>query len=149
MSFLDTSPEIGGLRAEEEYILASFTRHLIEISSATSGRASATPPTTALNVVRVPAIMLDEDGVVADANAAAEAIFDGDVKIKDRRIFVRDAVARELLKAAIASLRTSPRLNALVTDPIIAQRQDKLPVILRIGPATAERTTVPAGRALL
>jgi DNA-binding CsgD family transcriptional regulator len=90
--------------------------------------------TTALNVVRTPAIILDEDGVVGDANAAAEAIFDDDVKIRDRRIFVRDAVARELLKVAIASLRTSPRLNALVTDPIIVQRQDKLPVILRIWP---------------
>ena len=134
MNFLETSSEIGGLRAEEECILASFTRRLIEISSATSGRASETPLTTALNVVRVPAIMLDEDGVVADANSAAEAIFDDDVKIKDRRIFVRDAVARELLKAAIASLRTSPRLNPLVTDPIIVQRQDKLPVILRIWP---------------
>ena len=134
MNFLDTSSEISGLRAEEERILASFTRRLIEISSATGGRISETPPTTALNVVRVPAIMLDEDGAVADANAAAAAIFDDDVKIKDRRIFVRDAVAREMLKAAIASLRTSPRLNALLTDPIIVQRQDKLPVILRIWP---------------
>src|SRR5215467_9033669 len=95
MNFLDTSSEIGGLRAEEERILASLTRRLIEISSTTSGRASETPPTTALNVVRVPAIMLDENGIVADANAAAEAIFDDDVKIKDRRIFVRDAVTRE------------------------------------------------------
>src|SRR5215471_7228086 len=114
MNYLETSSEIGGLRAEEECILASFTRRLTEISSTTSGRTSETPPTTALNVVRVPAIMLDEDGVVADANAAAEAIFDEDVKIKDRRIFVHDAVARELLKAAIAKLRTTPRLNALV-----------------------------------
>jgi DNA-binding CsgD family transcriptional regulator len=135
MNFLDTNSEIGGLHAEEERILASFTRRLIEISSATSGRAPETPPTAALNVVRAPAIILDENGiVVVDANAAAEAIFDDDVKIKDRRIFVRDAVAREMLKAAIASLRTSPRLNALLTDPIIVQRQDKLPVILRIWP---------------
>jgi DNA-binding CsgD family transcriptional regulator len=134
MNFLETSSEIGGLRAEEEYILASFTGRLTEISSTTSGRTSETPPTTVLNVVRVPAIMVDEDGVVADANSAAEAIFDGDVKIKDRRIFVRDAVARELLKVAIAKLRTTPKLNALVADPIIVQRQDKLPVILRIWP---------------
>ncbi|HMF06605.1 MAG TPA: hypothetical protein VKE72_06300 [Methylocella sp.] len=134
MNFLDTSTEIGGLREEEERILASFTRRLIEISAATSGRAPETPPTTALNVVRVPAIMLDEDGSVAEVNSAAEAIFNEDVKVKERRIFVRDAVARELLKAAIASLRTSPRHNALISDPIIVQRHDKLPVILRIWP---------------
>jgi DNA-binding CsgD family transcriptional regulator len=134
MNFLDTSPEICSLRAEEERILASFTRRLIEISATANGRASGTPPTAALNVVRVPAIMLDEDGVVTETNAAAEAIFDDDVKIKERRIFLRDTMARALLKEAIEGLRIAPRLNPLVADPIIVQRQDKLPVILRIWP---------------
>jgi len=134
MNFLDTSSEVCGLRAEEERILASFTRRLIEISATANGRTSATAPTAALNFVRVPAVMLDEDGVVTEANAAAEAIFCEDVKIKERRIFVRDVVARGLLKEAIDSLRTAPRLNPLLTDPIIVQRHDKLPIILRIWP---------------
>jgi DNA-binding CsgD family transcriptional regulator len=134
MNFLDTSSEICGLRAEEERILASFTRRLIEISATANGRTSATPPTAALNFVRVPAVMLDEEGVVTEANAAAEAIFSEDVKIKERRIFVRDVVARGLLKEAIDSLRTAPKLNPLLTDPIIVQRHDKLPIILRIWP---------------
>lgn len=134
MNFLDASPGICGLRAEEERILASFTRRLIEISSTVNGRASGAAPTTALNMVRVPAVLLDEDGVVTEANGAAEAIFDDDVNIKERRIFVRDTVARTMLKAAIESFRTAPKRNPLITDPIIIQRQDKLPVILRIWP---------------
>src|ERR1700675_1267527 len=31
-------------------------------------------------------------------------------------------------------MRTSPRLNPLATDPIIVQRRDKMPVIIRIWP---------------
>ena len=64
-----------------------------------------------------------------------EAVFDNDVKIRDRRLFVRDPEARALLKDAIDQLKTSPRLNlgsvVLATEPIIVQRQDKLPVIVR------------------
>jgi DNA-binding CsgD family transcriptional regulator len=134
MNFLETTSEVCSLRAEEERILASFTRRLIEISAATSGRASGTPATAALNMMRVPAVMLDDDGFVTDANAAAQAIFDDHVRIKDRRVFLRDAESRAQLKEAIESLRTTPRLNPLITDPIIVQRQDKLPVILRIWP---------------
>ena len=138
MNFLDTTAKICGLRAEEERILASFTRRLIEISAATSERGAATRPTTALNMMRVPSIMLDEEGVVADANAAAEAIFDEDINVKDGRIYLRDSGSRALLKEAIDSLRVSPRPNPLIADPIIVQRKDKLPVILRVWPCRAE-----------
>ncbi|MGH6844008.1 MAG: hypothetical protein ACRECU_04660, partial [Methylocella sp.] len=132
MNFFDMNSEVGSLRAEEERILASFTRRLIEIAAVAGARGSAPSPNAALNAMRLPAIVLDEDGLVADVNAAAETIFDNDVKIKDRRLFVRDPVARALLKDAIDQLSTSPRLNPLANDPIIVQRQDKLPVIVRI-----------------
>ncbi|MGQ0444224.1 MAG: helix-turn-helix transcriptional regulator, partial [Beijerinckiaceae bacterium] len=80
----------------------------------------------------LPAIALDQDGFVAEVNAAAEAIFDNDVKIKERRLFVRDAAARALLNEAIDHLKTSPRLGPLPAGPIVVQRQDKLPVIVRM-----------------
>ena len=89
-------------------------------------------PTAALEAMRLPAIALDQDGFVAEVNAAAEAIFDNDVKIKERRLFVRDAAARALLNEAIDHLKTSPRLGMLPAGPIIVQRQDKLPVIVRM-----------------
>jgi DNA-binding CsgD family transcriptional regulator len=129
---LDMNSEVCNLRAEEERILASFTKRLIEIAGVAGGHGSASAPTAALDVMRLPAIALDQDGFVADVNAAAEAIFDTDVKIKDRRLFVRDAAARALLNEAIDHLKTSPRLGPLPTGPIIVQRQDKMPVIVRI-----------------
>jgi DNA-binding CsgD family transcriptional regulator len=134
MNFFDMNSEVCNLRAEEERILASFTRRLIEIAAVTAARGSAPAPTAALNAMRLPAIALDQHGFVAEVNAAAETIFDNDVKIKDRRLFVRDPAARALLKDAIDQLRTSPRLNPLATDPIIVQRQDKLPVLVRVWP---------------
>jgi hypothetical protein len=74
------------VRAEEEQLLAaSFSRRLVEIAA----RAGA-PPTAALAAMRVPAIALDGRGFVADVNTAAEAVFANDIKIKDRRLFVRD-----------------------------------------------------------
>src|SRR2546430_3935851 len=120
---LDMDSEACNLRAEEERILASFTRRLIEIAVVAGAHGSGTSPAAALNAVRLPAIILDQYGFVAEVNAATETLFDNDVKIKDRRLFVRDPAARALLKEAIDQLRTSPRLT---TDPIIVQRQDKL-----------------------
>src|SRR5437764_388019 len=57
--------------------------------------------------------------------------FDNDFRIKDRRLFVRDPAARTLLKDAIHQLKTLPRRNPSVIEPIIVQRRDKLPVLVR------------------
>ncbi|MGH6795739.1 MAG: hypothetical protein ACREDH_11230, partial [Methylocella sp.] len=69
MNFFDMNTEVCNLRAEEERILASFTRRLIEIA-AVAGHGSAPAPTAALDAMRLPAIALDQDGFAADVNAA-------------------------------------------------------------------------------
>ncbi|MGB6177230.1 MAG: helix-turn-helix transcriptional regulator [Methylocella sp.] len=134
MNFFDVNSEVSNLGAEEEPSLASFTWRLIEIAAAAEARGSGTSPTAALNAMRLPAVALDQQGFIDEVNAAAEAVFDNDVKIKDRRLFVRDPAARALLKEVIDQLTTSPRRNPLATDPIIVQRRDKMPVIVRIWP---------------
>jgi DNA-binding CsgD family transcriptional regulator len=91
------------------------------------------------------AITLDENGFVVDMNAAAQTILDDNVKIRDRRIVLRDAKSRGRLKEAIDSLRVMPRLNPLIADPIIVPRIDKLPVILRIRPCSGETQGVAGG----
>jgi DNA-binding CsgD family transcriptional regulator len=131
MNFFDVNSEADNLGAEEERILASFTRRLIEVAEVAGARGSGTSPTAALNAMRLPAIALDQEGFVTEVNAAAEAVFDNDFRIKDRRLFVCDPAARALLKDAIDQLKTLPRRNPLATEPIIVQRHDKLPVIVR------------------
>jgi DNA-binding CsgD family transcriptional regulator len=132
MTILDMDSEVCHLRAEEERILASFTRRLIEIAAVAGGRGSGTSPAAALNAMRLPAIALDQHGFVADVNAAADAVFDQNIKIKDKRLFIRDPGARTLLKDAIDQLKDLPRLAPF--DPVIVPRTDKLPVIVRIWP---------------
>ena len=132
MTSFGLNSEACQLHAEEERILASFTRRLIEIAAVAGGRGSGTSPTAALNAMRLPAIALDQHGFVADVNAAADAVFDHNIKIKDKRLFIRDPGARTLLKDAIDQLKDLPRLAPF--EPVIVPRMDKLPVIVRIWP---------------
>ena len=146
MTILDVCLDVGRLRAEEERILASFTGRMIEIAAGAGGRGSSTSPTAALNAMRLPAIAIDQHGFVADLNATADAVFDHNIKIKDRRLFVRDPDAWTRLKDAIDQLRDLTRRAPF--EPVIVPRTDKLPVIVRIwpfdGPAHQPRQEVRA-----
>ena len=115
-------------------ILASFTRRLIEIATVSGAHETASSPIAALNAMRLPAIAIDQHGFVADVNAAAEAVFDQNINIKDRRHFVRNPNARTLLKNAVDQLKELPRLDSLALEPVIVPRMDKLPVIVGIWP---------------
>jgi DNA-binding CsgD family transcriptional regulator len=99
--------------------------------------------------MRLPAIALDHRGFVVDANAAAEVVFDDNIKIKDRRLFIRDVAARTLLKDTIDQLKDLPRLDSLTAEPVIIPRMDKLPVIVRIWPFEGPSHPSQEVRALL
>jgi hypothetical protein len=61
------------------------------------------------------------------------ALFDDDIKIKDKRLFVRNFEARAFLKGALDEL-TGPVKSLRADSPIVVQRRDKSLVILRICP---------------
>jgi DNA-binding CsgD family transcriptional regulator len=107
---------------------------LIEIAAVSGARGTATSPTAMLNAMRLPAIALDRHEFVVDANAAAEVVFDDNIRIKDGRLFVRDIATRTLLKDAIDQLKDLPRRDSLTAEPVIVPRTDKLPVIVWIWP---------------
>src|ERR1019366_1117778 len=108
MNFCDVDSEVGNVRATDEHILASFTQRLIEIASVAGARGSATSPTAALNAMGLPAIALDRHGFVVDANAAAEVIFDENIKIKTRRLFFRVPDSQLFLKEPSISWPARP-----------------------------------------
>jgi DNA-binding CsgD family transcriptional regulator len=134
MTMLDMNSDVRQVREEEEHILATFTRRLIEITAVSGAPGAAASPTAMLNAMHLPAIALDRHGFIVDANTAAEGVFDDNIKIKDRRLFVRDPDRRNLLKHAIDQLSSLPRPNALAVEPVVVPRMDKLPVIVRIWP---------------
>lgn len=94
----------------------------------------ALPRSAVLNAMRMPAVAFDQHGFVAGTNAAADVIFDNNINIKDRQLFVRDRTAHTLLKDAFAQLKVLPRFKTLVLEPVLVPRTDKLPVIVRIWP---------------
>ncbi len=122
------------LSDKEEEMLASFTRRLIEIAAVAGARGAGTSATDILNTMCLPAISIDRCGFIVEVNAAADAVFDNEVNIRDKRLYVRDLEARALLKTALDELPNPAKLKALIAEPIIVQRSGKLPVILRIWP---------------
>jgi DNA-binding CsgD family transcriptional regulator len=134
MDMFEGNSEACHLAAEEERILAAFSRRLIEIDAGTGSHGSGTSAIDVFNMMGLPAIALDRRGFVLSANAAADAVFDNDIKIKDRRLFVRDPEARALLEASLDKLTNPVTLKCLIAEPFIIQRPHKLPVILRIWP---------------
>ena len=56
MFILHRDSEVSYLRDEEELILASFTRRLIEIATVSGACGTGCSPTAALNAMRLPAI---------------------------------------------------------------------------------------------
>jgi DNA-binding CsgD family transcriptional regulator len=134
MGILAMYSEVSDLRAEEELILANFTRRLMEIAAVCGVPGAAISPTAMLNAMRLPAIALDREGFVVDANSAANSVFDDNIKIRDRRLFVRDLDSRNLIKVAIDQLTGPSHSNLLAVEPVIVPRMDNLPVIVRIWP---------------
>jgi hypothetical protein len=130
--FLSGAEDVCLLSGDEERILVSFTKRLIEIAAVTGARGTGSSATGALNTIRLPAIAIDRRGFVVGVNAAAYAVFDNDVNIKDKRLFVRDLKARAHLKASLAEL-TDP-VKSLLALPVIVQSTDESLVILRIWP---------------
>ena len=148
MDILDVGSEAGALDSQEEQILASFTGRLMEIAASSLRRDTGTSATAAFNAMRVPAVVLDGNGFVIEVNAVAEGVFGTDIKIKDRRLFMRDAASRALFNDAIEHLKGPGEFNSLDLEPIIVPRTDKLPVIVRMWPFDASGHG-QAGRMLL
>jgi DNA-binding CsgD family transcriptional regulator len=87
--------------------------------------------TNALELVNQPALALDRSGFVLDMNAAAERILDDEVRVRNRRLCVRDRQANAALDALIDRLRTTPDTAALPGAPIVVQRSKKRPLVVR------------------
>lgn len=126
--------KLGGLSAEEESDVASFSRRLIEIAALTCASGSGRYAIEVLNKMCLPAIGLDQSGFIVNANTAAEALFDDNIRVKDNRLLVRDLEARALLKASLGELGNAANLKDVIFEPIVIQRISDLPVIARIWP---------------
>ena len=109
----------------------------MEIAASSPRRETGTSAIAMFNSMRVPAVALDRNGLVIEVYTVAEGIFGTDIKIKDRRFFLRDAAARALFNDAIEQLKDPGKSSSSDLEPIIVPRSDKLPVIMRMLPFDA------------
>lgn len=142
----------GPFEANDKLVLGELSQRLTEaatLSKAVS-KAVLTGVANALHLVKQPALALDRVGFVLDMNDATEQVFDEEIRIRKRRLFVRDQKAMAALDEIIDQLRITPDTAALPVRPIVVRRRGKRPVIIRILPVGgAARSPFLGARALL
>jgi DNA-binding CsgD family transcriptional regulator len=142
----------GPFEATDKRALAHLSQRLTEVAtlSTAAGRIALSSATNALNAVRQPALAIDRFGLVLDANSGAEALFDADIRIKNRRLVVQDAAAKSCLEKLTDRLRLMPDTAPIPGEPIVVRRREKSAVIIRVLPVHgAARIPFLGARALL
>jgi DNA-binding CsgD family transcriptional regulator len=135
---LQRTSKQGAFEASDRPILERLSDRLTETAtlSAMIGQVALTSSLNALELVRKPAVAIDRFGSVLESNAAAEAIFDDDLRVHMRRLVVSDAKAQSDLITLFARLRFSQSLAGVVFDIITVQKRSRLPTFIRPVPIT-------------
>ena len=142
----------GAFDGRDKCILAQFSQRLTEVATLSQavGRAVLRGTTNALQLVGQAAVALDRSGLILEANLDAEHIFDDDIRIRNRRLVIRDRQASATLDAFINRMRTTSDTSTLPAAPIIVQRRGKRPLVVRVLPVDgAARSPFLGARVLL
>jgi DNA-binding CsgD family transcriptional regulator len=142
----------GPLDSATKQALSKLSGHLSEVATLSSiiGRSILAGSMQTLNHIRQPALGIDRNGFVLTVNDRAEQLFDDDIHIRDRRVFVRDRQASQLLDRVLDRLRVTSDLAEVPGEPIVIRRERKASVIARLMPIHGgARTPFLGARGLL
>ncbi len=142
----------GAFDEHDKRALGSIAHRLTETAtlSRAVGRVALRGMTNALELARQPALALDHLGRVIGMNRLVEPLLNGDIRICDGRLFLRDRRAAAVLESLIDQLRVVPDTAVLPRQPIIIQREGKRPVVMTVLPVDgAARTPFLGARVLL
>jgi DNA-binding CsgD family transcriptional regulator len=141
----------GPFEIDDKRALLLLSRRLTETTTLSKAVGKAVLViTNALNLIKQRALAFDRMGFVLAANAAAEGIFDDEVRVSNRRLVVRDKRARSALGTLLDRVRTTPDMSALPAGHIFVARRAKRPIVIRILPVDgAARSPFLGARALL
>jgi DNA-binding CsgD family transcriptional regulator len=138
--------------ARDASMLQTLPDLLTEVATLSTavGRVALSSATNALDLVGRPAIALDRFGVVLGVNQAAEAIFDDDFRVRNRRLFASDHRANRDLRALADGLLATPESEPLPALSIVVRRPGKPITIARTLPVhVAARNPFLGARVLL
>jgi DNA-binding CsgD family transcriptional regulator len=142
----------GVFEARDKQVLAQLAPRLTETATLATavGRVALTSMTDVLNRVRQPALVLNREGTVLRTNEVADSGFDDEIRIRERRLVLRDKQAMTKLDHLISMIRSTPDAVAIPASPILVRRTTKPPVVLRILPVDgAARSVFLGARAML
>ena len=142
----------GAFEAQDKQLLARLAPRLTETATLSTavGRAVLSSMTNVLGQVQQPALVLDRQGFVLSTNSAADAGFDQEIRVRNRRLAVKDKAASARLDQLVDMIRCTPEGAALPAQPILIRRTAKPPVALRVLPIDgAARNVFLGARALL
>jgi hypothetical protein len=150
---LQRSTRQGPFEKDETRLLARLTRHLTETATLSSavGRVALSSSMSALGSVLQPAIAVDRFGLVLDANAAMEGVWDENIRVWNKRLHLADPDARTRFEKLIERFMAVRDDTALTgSEPIVIKRRDQSPVILRVlAVPSAARSPFLGARAIL
>ncbi|RXG83795.1 hypothetical protein EAS61_40940 [Bradyrhizobium zhanjiangense] len=142
----------GMFETRDKQLLAQLAPRLTETATLATavGRVALTSMTDVLSRVRQPALVLNREGMVLRTNEVADCGFDDEIRIRERRLVLRDKQAMTKLDQLISLIRSTPDAIAIPASPILIRRTTKPPVVLRILPVDGVARSVFLGaRAVL
>jgi DNA-binding CsgD family transcriptional regulator len=142
----------GAFEARDKQMLAQLAPRLTETATLATaiGRVALTSMTDVLDRVRQPALVLNREGMVLRTNQAADRGFDDEIRIRERRLVLRDKQAMTRFDQLVSLIRSTPDAAAVPASPILVRRTAKPPVVLRVLPVDgAARSVFLGARATL
>ncbi|WP_092292747.1 helix-turn-helix transcriptional regulator [Bradyrhizobium sp. Ghvi] len=141
----------GPFEAGDKRLLARLAPRLTETATLSTavGRVALTSMTDVLGRVRQAALVIDRRGMVLSTNAAADAGFDEEIRIRDRQLFLRDKKAAAELDQLIDIIRSTPDTAALPAAPMVVRRTAKPPVVIRVLPVDGAACSVFLGARMM
>jgi DNA-binding CsgD family transcriptional regulator len=142
----------GPFEGQDKASLATLSPRMSEVATLSTavGRVALSGITNVLDLMRRPALVLDRRGYVLHANAQAEAGFDDDLRIRDRRLLVRDGRAAAQIDRLVQMICSLSDAGPLSAESVVIRRTHKRSVILRVLPVPgATRNVFLGARALL
>jgi DNA-binding CsgD family transcriptional regulator len=149
---IQRSIQQGPFAEDDRRALAQIANRLTETATLSTvvGRTVLSGMTNALGLLKQPAVALDRSGLVLDFNAAAERMFDDDIRVRNRYLELSDRQARVSVDMFIQRLRAVDDEAALSIAPIVVRRSSKRPLLLRALPVDgAARSPFVGSSALL
>jgi DNA-binding CsgD family transcriptional regulator len=149
---LQRTPKEGAFQSDTKRILGQISQRLSEAATLSKlvSRTILTGSTNALALVQQPALAIDRFGVVLAANAIAELMFNDEVRVCNRRLYIADRCARTEFDRFVDKVRIARDADPLPADPIVIRRQGNPSILIRILPVEpAARSPFLGARALL